>query len=476
MRQFMQRSPRLAASVFGLLVAGILAIVTMAVVVPALRQGQVDRSDLEYEGTITTADGQKYSFVMEEGTGGAPEPEASPEKGAEPTASVTEDAPPTPPKEIKPTPIDGGDPKPAIIEPPAPKEDSTNESSLPDVEAPDEKVATAETVPSEKPASVAPVDPPVAGVMSHPKKDEDPKPRAGKPLKFYVYDKDLGYRHRPGVKARIRKKKKKTGETIFNVVYSTDPYRRRTTIPNNPNDKALLFLGCSYTFGWGVNDDETLPSQLAALMPGYQVFNYGQGGMGTSNVYQLMLSKDLHKQDVPKKAAMIYLFLHVHIRRTLGVKSVAESFGQYFPWYELKDGNPVRMGQFDDRPRMWPGDQKEMRRAKGTRNYYGEYLLQRDARLVGRLIEETKRLFESRFDSLGFFVVLFPERQGPLTDAVADHCRKAGIKVLDYRNLLRPIKDYDDYFIPHDGHPRPITHGRVAKQLRVDLRAQMLKK
>jgi hypothetical protein len=64
------------------------------------------------------------------------------------------------------------------------------------------------------------------------------------------------------------------------------------TVAKPPATKRVLFLGDSYTFGQGLNDDETLPSQvgmeLDRLFPGaFQVVNAGVYGYCTANELDL---------------------------------------------------------------------------------------------------------------------------------------------------------------------------------------------
>ena len=77
--------------------------------------------------------------------------------------------------------------------------------------------------------------------------------------KFSQKDELLGYKPRPN--ARMASKMKLKGREIYNVTYSTDAYSRRVTPVRavGQADKFILFFGCSFTFGAGVQNDETLP-------------------------------------------------------------------------------------------------------------------------------------------------------------------------------------------------------------------------
>ena len=69
--------------------------------------------------------------------------------------------------------------------------------------------------------------------------------------------------YRPGVRARCRNV---AGEYYH---YSTDSLGRRSHGPSGstgPAGPAVLALGCSFTFGIGVDDDETLPARLERIL------------------------------------------------------------------------------------------------------------------------------------------------------------------------------------------------------------------
>lgn len=72
----------------------------------------------------------------------------------------------------------------------------------------------------------------------------------------------------------------------FDALYTQNQFGRRVVPQDNPEqrDKHLLFFGCSYTFGTGCNDNETLPAQTATLMPEYHVYNMAEGGWGPAQV------------------------------------------------------------------------------------------------------------------------------------------------------------------------------------------------
>jgi len=76
----------------------------------------------------------------------------------------------------------------------------------------------------------------------------------------------------------------------------------------------IIFVGCSYTMGYGLAYEDTFPGQLAANphLP-YQVVNLGVEGYGTDQAW-LRLQRYLH---VFKTLAVVYTFIPAHVDRNL---------------------------------------------------------------------------------------------------------------------------------------------------------------
>src|SRR5690606_320602 len=103
------------------------------------------------------------------------------------------------------------------------------------------------------------------------------------------------------------------GQVIFDYTYRTDAFHRRR-VPaqagqTTPRTRALLFFGCSYTFGEGVNDGETLPNQFALRAPDTAVYNYAFSGYGPHHMLARLESMDIRGEVPEPEAAAVYLFI-----------------------------------------------------------------------------------------------------------------------------------------------------------------------
>lgn len=75
----------------------------------------------------------------------------------------------------------------------------------------------------------------------------------------------------------------------------------------------VVFIGSSWTQGYGVVDEETYAYRLAALAPGWNVENFGTGGYGS---YQsLLMLKRIFSEKKYAPKLVIYGYLDLHARR-----------------------------------------------------------------------------------------------------------------------------------------------------------------
>ena len=69
----------------------------------------------------------------------------------------------------------------------------------------------------------------------------------------------------------------------------------------------MLLVGCSFTMGWAVADDETWAWRLQELRPDVEVVNRGVGGYGT--LQSLLLLEQLLGRDGQRPARVLYGFI-----------------------------------------------------------------------------------------------------------------------------------------------------------------------
>jgi hypothetical protein len=112
---------------------------------------------------------------------------------------------------------------------------------------------------------------------------------------FFRRDRGLGYGLVPEM--QVRASRKKNQQLLYEVIYSTDALGRRSSpVAEGPRPHFILFFGDSYTFGEGVNDDETLPSFTGQFAPQYRPYNYGVGGYGPQQMLAKLQTEDIRQE------------------------------------------------------------------------------------------------------------------------------------------------------------------------------------
>ena len=280
-----------------------------------------------------------------------------------------------------------------------------------------------------------------------------------------IYASDRSYLQNLKYTAHLTSKKTQT--VIYHADISFDQYGLRN-VPGRPRvaDKQYIFAGCSFTYGEGVNDDETFPGQFQKLRPDSQVYNFGLGGEGGNDIlYELQYGFNQRYEKIPvKNATFIYMFISDHFRRAICPVSCLTPEWDWLLLhhrYEWDENQKLTYrGIFRDRlirNKIYSLFSKlELRRVLGldwplltsdeTYDFYVE------------LVRMMKDVAIEKLKVKEFYVALHPFSTNPTSPGFEDRLRKAGIAVLDSRvaNLSELMENKAN--IPVDRHPTPLAH------------------
>ncbi len=289
------------------------------------------------------------------------------------------------------------------------------------------------------------------------------------PGKFTRWDKTLGTALVPD--ADVRSHLIIDEQTVWDVRYSNDGAGRRTTTVPEPakvTDYAVFF-GCSFLFGEGSNDDQTIPSQFAASLPKYHAYNYGVPGYGTQQMLAKLQTGTIADEIDEDTGVVIYVYLeNVHEPRVIGGMQISNSFAWNYPYYDFDDDGQVRrFGNFSSgRPVLskvyWLLGKSQFVRMMGLnfpRPHEDHY------RLTAAIIEESKKLCQSQLKCKEFLVAAYPRPAAH--KRLFGYLQKANIKYLDYSDLFDP--DSEELSHVGDGHPTPKANRIFAQRLAADI-------
>lgn len=268
-------------------------------------------------------------------------------------------------------------------------------------------------------------------------------------LPLHVPDADLGYA--PRARARIRALRTSDRGTVFDAVYTIGDDGLRVT-PGDPAGPRIVFFGCSYTFGEGVADDETLPARVsAALGASARVENRAAGGWGP---HQMLRALETGRAPIAPGTRVFYQALGDHVRRAAGKTPWDDAGPRYVP-----DGDGVRFAGPLHSPLVAPLRHLGSRLVK-----YGIL----PARAFGYDVTDDERELFVRIVTAsadhvrragGTFTVIFWD-DAPADEVLAERLQARGLEVWRVSALL-PGVDRGSLMIPGDTHPGPELQRRL---------------
>ncbi|RPJ43624.1 MAG: hypothetical protein EHM19_08345 [Candidatus Latescibacterota bacterium] len=264
-----------------------------------------------------------------------------------------------------------------------------------------------------------------------------------------------------------------SGKLIYDVVYRTDDFgRRRADVPGRERrDEFLLCFGCSFMYGEGLPEEETIPFLLASLSPGFMPYNYAFHGHGPSEMLAKMRSGTLRSEVPEEHGTLVYVFIDAHILRTIGSMRIATSWGKNRPYFRTAgDGAIVRQGTFTTgRPvvsRLYRlASKSRLLRALGVDLPIA--IMERHVSFTAQIIAESRRAFSEQFPGERFLVVIYPgTRHGA---RLAELLRMEGVECLDCSGLF-DRSDPATWLSPLDQHPNGRSNEILARRIAPVLR------
>lgn len=245
---------------------------------------------------------------------------------------------------------------------------------------------------------------------------------------------------------------------IYSFVATTDEFGRRydPSLQLTPKEKFLIFHGCSFVFGTGLGDGETLSSFVNSKSESYTAYNYGVGAIGPNYMLALLQSKQLPKQIKQKNGTFIYVFIDHHVTRSNGFMTEL-SWLRDTPYFEREEGKLVRKGSFTSGSPI---------RTKVLR-FLGEKLgLDRIFNIniplkisdshysyTCELIKESHREFKKQFPESRFLLLYHPFSNGAMNLKLEGCLMGSGIERFTFDRPDDPSGNPAVYEIPYDGHP-----------------------
>lgn len=232
----------------------------------------------------------------------------------------------------------------------------------------------------------------------------------------------------------------------------------------------ITIMGCSFIFGSGLDDDETIMANLACLMPSYEIDNISLIGSGPNIT---LANLELEQYQAPKIGDNdIYIYVYSeaeHLTRANGFMIPLEWVGTS-PFYKKMGDHLERDGTIEE---AWPMRSKIltwMRKYISTplgidydfppiRDVHREY--------VCDLFEQMDKTIKSRNEKAEFFIYYYP--MSPPPDDYYHRCfKERGVATLPFQGIRGHELRYE-----FDGHPNPSGAKKIAELLKENLEDQV---
>ena len=272
----------------------------------------------------------------------------------------------------------------------------------------------------------------------------------------------------PNAETTIHDVKEKDGIKSFEVDYHIDEYSRRIT-PGYDSTRAehALFFGCSISFGYGLEDNETLPYYFQENS-NTNAKNYSVNGSGTNFMLARLQTQDLTTQVAEKNGAAYYVFFWDHIQRAVGTMDRYTSWVHTAPYFYLDNDKIVRDHTFKD-GRYWLSKFYELVYQTSIVNYFKinfpTKISDRHYDLVSEMILESKKTYNEQFEGNEFYVVIYPSYKDYEEEEMLSFLEYLDQKNIKYIDLSNFVEYGAQHHLVGDPHPRAEFNKMIADEL-----------
>lgn len=267
--------------------------------------------------------------------------------------------------------------------------------------------------------------------------------------------------------------KKFNGKPFVQIPMHVDSFSRRITpfADSTPliRNQYALFLGCSFTYGDAVRDNETMPYYFQKNNIDYQSYNYGFFGYSPRHALARFQHQNLVKEVPQKDGFAVYVYIEDHINRSIPTAAWIGLYDGYFP--DLDEPNMQTTGLYRFLHPIKYRLGMILFKSKIRRHFALDFPFShrdKDYQLTANLIKATEVQYTKQFKNNKFYVLFYPDLTGKSNSPMLKLLQERGLKVLDYRKLLKSYPNIP--LLKYDVHPSPEAHRVVMAHFSKDLK------
>jgi hypothetical protein len=248
----------------------------------------------------------------------------------------------------------------------------------------------------------------------------------------------------------------------WSAIYHTDEDGGRAVPARPEQGPVLLLFGCSYTFGHGLWDGETIAAQVQSARRDWRVFNHGVLAYGTAQSWLAM-----KRSAQPIANEVVYVFIDDHLRRDSADRGWLRQFPRE-PIFEVDSTGglqriPVGVFGYVARRAGWSLWKRSIVFRRLDALAGNASTDERDVERAATIVDAMRADVRAKWgDACRFVVVFVPEAQERVMSArsreVLRHLTERGIECID--GFSRQVRE--GAFDRSTGHPRPAFAAEIA--------------
>lgn len=289
---------------------------------------------------------------------------------------------------------------------------------------------------------------------------------------YKVSDDILGY---APAKGSVTHARRSDGHSlIYDVTYTIDANGLRISPPWHKDVAGtVLFFGCSFTYGEGLHDNETLAYQVGTQSGGrYRTLNFGFHGYGPHQMLAAIEHGMVRRIVDTRPQYVFYTAIPNHVVRVVG----KVNYGKHAPRYLLDtSGNVYQAGRFEDVSGQRP-DQSELTWQLSKSAIYrtiqnmGQLPSDDDIRLMCAVVRKSKDRLTAEYPGIQFHVILWPgvvKEEEPIYQKLKTEFQEMGFPLHIVEDILPGYAANPSQYLlgGNDRHPNALANRLLAQYL-----------
>lgn len=254
---------------------------------------------------------------------------------------------------------------------------------------------------------------------------------------------------------------------IYDLNYAIDTLGRRqvpSAHPDSTYHEFAMLAGCSYMFGFGVDDRQTLAFAIDSI-GGVRPYTYAIAGQGPQHLLTTLKTNNLHAQIKESNGRLIYLFIDDHLPRLIGSRRLIKMWARDFPYFFIENGALKQDGTFTTGRPITTAIYRILTQSAFIDLFDIDIpwsISDAHLKLVAKVFAAAQQEFLNQYPNGDFVVVLGPN--SALAPRLIPHMNNEGVPYLDYSQLLDK-EQLEFKLFRTEGHPNGLYYQRLAKEL-----------